>query len=241
MSNPSVITLALSAASANAIALSQTPAGAVALTLNGALVAGGVATLTGGVTSNIADKARRISIASAGADTARVFTVVGTNRYGVAQGETITGVSNGGGAIGSVLDYATVTSVSVDAATAGAITVGTNNTGSTPWVLDDFLSPYWALSIAVLLQTGAATFSVEHIYDDPNKTLPSLAPTPQQWSMSASSATPPTVWTNAVINGSTASAETQYPNQPIMAHRATITAGQGTIVLYSTQAGGFNA
>jgi len=234
VSNPSVITLSLSAAQSTGIALAQTPGAAGALTLNGALVVAGVADLTTGITSN-APKARRVVMASTLNDSARTFTITGTDRNGNAQAETLTGL-NGNSAY-TALDFATVTDISVDGACTGSITAGTNNVGSTPWVLDNFLATFWALSVAGIIQSGAVTYSVEHTYDDPNKMSPSGEPTPQQWSMSASSLVPPKVWQHQLLSGISASAEGQYPNQPIMAHRATITAGQGVLALQSVQAG----
>lgn len=106
------------AADADGVCQSQTPAagGVQNLTINGALSSGGVATFVA---------ARFITITSAGADSGRTFTVTGTDVTGVAQTETITGPATA--TVTGTKYFRTVTQVSVDANTAGAITVGMAN------------------------------------------------------------------------------------------------------------------
>lgn len=227
MSNPSVVTLQLVAAIANGIALSQTPAAAGNLTINGSLATAGVATM---------DVARRVLITSAGADSAVVFTVYGTNSSGAPISSVVTGVASGT-PVATALDFKTVTRVAVSGATAGAITVGTNTTASSDWVLDNFLQANWVLSVAVSIASGAVTYTVEHTYDDPNKGLPSLAPAPYQFAVEAGGYVPPLAWPNATLVAKAVNGEAQYANQPIMAHRLTITAGTGLAVMQSIQSG----
>lgn len=224
MSNPSVVTLQLIAGVSNGIALSQIPAAAGNLTLNGSLVTGGVATF---------DVARRVRIASNNAgDGGVIFTVTGTNAFGAPISEQITGLANTNKATNQ--DFLTVTSIANSAATAGNITAGTNGTASTPWVLDNFLAPTWMLAVAVSLPTGpgtAVTYTVEHTYDDPN-TTPNLYS-----SMEPASYQPPLAWPNPTLVNFTQNGEFQYAGWPIMAHRLTITAGTGKAVMQSIQAG----
>ena len=106
------------AADADGVCASQTPAagGAQDLTINGAEASGGVATFTA---------ARFVTITSAGADDGRTFTVTGTDVNGSAQTETITGPDTA--TVTGTLYFRTVTTVSVDDDTAGAITVGMSN------------------------------------------------------------------------------------------------------------------
>lgn len=227
MANPSVVILQLAAAVANGIALSQAVAGAGNLTLAGSLATGGVATM---------DVARRVLVATAGNDVARSFTVYGTDRNGNAQSEIVTAIPNTTSKA-TVRDYKTVTRIAVDAATAGNITVGTNATGSSEWVVDDFLRcATWALAIAASV-TGTVTYTVEHTYDDPNKGGTSLVPDPYQFSMEAASYVPPRVWANPTLTTQTTDKEAQYPDQPIFAHRVTVTSGTGQVVMQSIQAG----
>jgi len=105
------------AANTDGVCESQTPAGGGAqdLTIDGAQTSGGVATFTA---------ARLITIASAGADDGRTFTVTGTDVNGNAQTETIAGPAT---TVTGTLYFRTVTQVTVDDDTAGAITVGMAN------------------------------------------------------------------------------------------------------------------
>lgn len=226
MSNPSTLTLQLAAAVSNGIALSQTPGAAGNLTLNGSLVTSGVATM---------DVARRVLISTAGADAARTFTITGTDRYGNVQVEAITGIPTG--TTGATQrDFKTVTKIAVDAATAGAITAGTNGVGSSDWVVDDFLCRVWALSGGIQ-GAAATTYTLEVTYDDPNKTGTSLVVSPQQWSMNPASHVPPLVWPYAPINNASGNNQFDFPDHPIFAHRLTINSGTGLVVMQSIQAG----
>ena len=105
------------AADTDGVCQSQTPAagGEQALTINGALSSGGVATFVA---------ARLITIASASDDSARTFTVTGTDVNGNVQTETIAGPAT---TVTGTLYFRTVTEVLVDDDTAGAITVGMAN------------------------------------------------------------------------------------------------------------------
>jgi len=98
----------------NGIAASQTPSGADAMTLNGAL--------------GIDFRSRRgvyILIYAAANDTGRTFTVVGEDINGNRITEAITGPGTGLITLGSTKFYH-VKSVTPDAATAGAIEIGVN-------------------------------------------------------------------------------------------------------------------
>jgi hypothetical protein len=105
------------AADADGVCQSQTPAAGDEqnLTINGALSSGGVATFVA---------ARLITIASASDDSARTFTVTGTDVNGNVQTETIAGPAT---TVTGTLYFRTVTQVTVDDDTAGAITVGMAN------------------------------------------------------------------------------------------------------------------
>lgn len=103
---------------ANNIAQSQTPAGAGTLTLNGSLASGSPAVAYLG-------QNRRIYFTFAGNESARTITIAGTYQTPqglVFQGETLVG---GNATIkSSEKQYYTITSITVDAAFAGAVTVG---------------------------------------------------------------------------------------------------------------------
>lgn len=118
MMKPKRVSFTLATQAANNIATSQTPGAAGALTLNGALCSGGVLPdLSLGYI---------IGIGCAGADAGRTFTVTGTDQNGKAQTETIAGANIGTTA--STKFWRSISSITVDAATAGAIVVGTVNT-----------------------------------------------------------------------------------------------------------------
>jgi hypothetical protein len=229
MANVSTVSLQLVASVANGVALSQVPTGA--LTLNGSLVTGGVATF---------DTARRVIVSSsaATADQNLIFTITGTDRYGYAQTSTVTGVVSGTPAV-TALDYATVTGVSVNGTATGNITAGTNGTASTQWILDDPTATQWMLAVACSLPggNGSATYTVEHTYDDPARTGTTLVVQPQQYSRQPAGYTPPLVWPDANLTNKTTNGETNFANQPIMAHRLTVTNGTGLVVMQSIQAG----
>lgn len=225
MSNPSVVTLQLAAASANAIALSQTPLSASNLTLAGALATAGVATM---------DVPRRVLVTAAGNEATKTFTVYGTDRNGNAITDTVTGLNISSGY--TALDFATVTRVAVSAATAGAVTVGTNGVGSSAWVLDDPFKFHWALAVAVSL-SGTVTYTVEHTYDDPNDMGTTLTAMPEQFAVVPASYIPARAWPHVSLVAMATDGEGQYPDKPVMAHRITITAGTGRAVMQSVQAG----
>lgn len=161
--------LAPAAASANNICLSQTPGGAGALTLNGAAVTAGVATL---------DMARRVLLTCAGNNSARLFTITGT-----ADGErVISEVLAGTNTLTSctLKDYKTITSIVIDGASTGAVTVGTasaaavlpavNYAASSPWI--PITREAWEVGFDVIV-TGTINYTVEYTAD--YMTAPGLA------------------------------------------------------------------
>ena len=100
----------------DSIATSQTPAagGQQDLTLDGALVTDGIATLP---------YVGPVSITAAANESARTFTVLGTDANGRPQAEEIAGPNTTTG--DGVKNFATVTRIFVDADTAGAVSAGT--------------------------------------------------------------------------------------------------------------------
>lgn len=113
-------------ADADGIATAQAVASATTLTLNGAAVSSGVATLT---------PARNVTILSAGNDSGITFTVTGTDAYGETLVETITG-ANAGTANGKKA-FLTVVSVASSAAAAGNVSVGFGDVLGLPYRIDN--------------------------------------------------------------------------------------------------------
>lgn len=103
---------------ADGLAQSQTPGagGVQALTLNGALVSGGSFAESSG-------QGRQLLLTTGADETARTFTVTGTDADGTAITEAITGVNNT--TVESTRYFLTVTSITVDDDTTGAIFFGT--------------------------------------------------------------------------------------------------------------------
>ena len=95
------------------IVTAVTMAAAGAITLTGALVAAGVATLSGN---------RRILVYAAGNESGRTFSVVGQDAAGVAVTESITGPN--AGTVYSTNSFETITSITIDAASAGNFEIG---------------------------------------------------------------------------------------------------------------------
>lgn len=150
---------------ADGIALSQTPGGAGDLTLNGV----GAASYpylpgTGGPMGNVSsirtearmNPPRQVTITTASDETAKTFTVYGTDRAGKPISESMAGPSTATGT--TVKIFATVTRVAVSAATTGAITVGWGATSYTRWIqlgnIDDS-------QIRGILVSGSATYDIE--------------------------------------------------------------------------------
>lgn len=146
----------LATASINAVALSQTLVGAGNVTLNGALVVGGVAVL---------DQPRRIIVTSAGNDSGITFTAYGTDW----SGQPIQSKATAGGnttAVDLGVSFATVTRIAASGATAAAITVGTNTVAdSRPMFTDEFGFGPAVVQVDV---TGTVNYTIRSSQDDPN-------------------------------------------------------------------------
>lgn len=156
----------LASAAANNIATSQTPSSA--LTINGSLASGGVATL---------DTPRRVLATTAGAESGKTLTVIGTDVNGSSITDLLALPSIG--TIASVLDFKTVTSASISSAAAGAMTLGTNGVASTRWVyLDSFAPGGTAIQCTV---TGTVNYTVQQSLHDPDSPTNVVAPYLVTW------------------------------------------------------------
>ncbi len=138
------------------ISVSQSAAGAQALTITGDTATAGVATL---------DTARRVIITSAADDSLITFRVTGTNLTGNPIRESVTGAAIG---IASTLqDFLTVSEIFTSAATAGNVKVGTNGVASSPWEFINYHMGPVSLSFGVIV-SGTANYTVQYCYDNPN-------------------------------------------------------------------------
>lgn len=201
------ITKTLAAGIVNGIAQGQSAAAAGNLTLNGTLVTAGVANL---------GSQRRVIITSAGNDTGKTATVVGTGDSG-ARREVIN--LGSAAAVVSVNDFLTVGTIAVSGSIASTVTVGTNGTGSSDWIMPNFhLTPF-----DVTLDTqvsGAVTYVIEGTQDNYWDAVPS----------------PPTINVHTILASGTVAAETVL-STAVRGYRYTITAGAGTLTAQGTQAG----
>lgn len=151
----------IAALAAAGIAASQTPAagGVQNLTIDGSLASGGIATC---------DVARRIEISSAGDESARTFTLTGTDRNGATISETLTGPNT---SVISVLDYKTVTAITVDANTAGAVASSTVDQVSGDWIkVDPSRNPFNVTVACEVASDSTLNYTVQYtiVGDDEN-------------------------------------------------------------------------
>lgn len=172
------------------------------------------------------DKARRVSIVSAGNDAGITFALVGTDINGDPISETITGTN--GGTATSVLSYLTVTSVRPSAAVATTVTVGSSAVADSQWLYFDRLAGNAQVGIQVE-GSGTVNWTVSQTLNDitipqSGSNLPTVV---NVW-------TADTVkWVNHPDSALVASAvitgvQGSYDPAPVMA-RLTLNSGTGSI------------
>ena len=145
------------AASGTSVAAAQLLNASGVITLNGALVSGGVATLTvPAVLTVFSEKSATVN-----------FVVTGTAPNGASQTETLA-VTASGTVTGS-LSFATVTSVVADAATSATISLGNGVPGYTAWIPLDIYTPNQVTNISAKA-SGTVNYSVEYTNEDPFNT-----------------------------------------------------------------------
>lgn len=199
----------LAASGATKVCASQTPLAGGNLLINGTAATGGVATL---------DTQRRVLFTFAADESARTFVVYGTNQSGSAIQETVTGNAS---TTYTNLDFLTVTRISIDAASAGAITVGTNGVGSGPWQSGNTFVPSVNINLQCVV-TGTVNYTIQGTNMDVNN-LPSGV------------AYPP-VFNHEILAAQTASAQASWTDSVTM-FRWLINSGPGTLQVTYDQAG----
>lgn len=220
MANIKVFTKSLAtAASANNIALSQSPA-AAAFLINGAAATAGVAIIDAVTTTNSAI-GRRVIVTSAGDNSGINFLVTGTIASGASVTDTFVGTNTG--AAQSNLDFVTVTNVIGSAAVTGAVTVGTNGVGSSEWAVWNYMgdSPF-NLAYAVGLVSGSVNYTVQYIYDLPYDTATGQLVSP--------------LVLNSILLAQTATNDAVF-STPVVATRVLINSGTGVIKARFVQSG----
>ena len=198
---------------ADGICASQSAAGAGALTLDGALVSGGIATIA---------EAQKVTVTSAGNDSGITFTVAGKDADGVTISDTFAGGNTT--TASSTYYFKSVTGVSASAATASTVTVGplsTNGAVSKSLRLNSKAENFKVGLFADV--TGTLTYSVEYAYEQPE----------DSYSVSYSSSAD---W--RVVDGLSAQTTDQQSNlaYPVNAVRLKITSyTSGSVKLTATQ------
>jgi hypothetical protein len=208
---PTGLTVSYVAAAVGAICASPTPSGAGALTINGSLASGGVATL---------DYQRTIGITSTANLSNRTFKITGTDQQGRVISETVTGPNNG--TTNSVLNYLTVTSITISGSAAGALTVDTvtGPLGASQEIpVDLYLNPQ-SISATVEI-TGTINVTVQYTEDD----VYANAPGPFTW------------FSYNGLTTITASAASPSGPAPIRAIRVLVNSGTGSAKIIVNQAG----
>jgi hypothetical protein len=153
-----VVTKQLTAASANNIALTQTPTSGTPFTLNGSLVTGGVAIL---------DTGRRVIVTVGSEASARTVVLTGTNSQGTIVTETLAIPASTPGAVASYYDYVTLRSaVPGGGGWTAAATIGTNTTGSTAPQMPAHYQAIFNVGFQVTV-VGTASCSIEVTMDIP--------------------------------------------------------------------------
>jgi hypothetical protein len=155
---PNQITVPVLTNDLNGICVDQTTSGAEALTLNGALVSGGVAT---------AAAAQIVSIEGTGDNSLVTFTITGTDADGKTLSEDIAGPNNS--TVTSTYHYKTVTGISSGAAVTGNVEAGWMATDgmATATIPVDYIQESFSLGLAFNLTAGTMTASAQYSSDDP--------------------------------------------------------------------------
>lgn len=223
---PVYISKVLATADADGICQSQTPLAGGNLTINGALASAGVATM---------DTQRIVLFTFAADETGRTFVVYGTNDSGVSMKESVAGAA---ATAVTTQSFKTVTRISVDAATAGALTVGTNGVGATSWqIINSNVAPI-GLGIGVTV-SGTVDFTWQYTFEDPSGTFPNPAnATSGYFNPAQPNALTkfPTAWNLTALAAKSANTDSSMVT-PIYAWRLQINSGTGTAQAVVVQAG----
>lgn len=166
------------------------------------------------------DAARRVLFTFAGADAGKTLTITGTDRYGNPISENVSGAS--AGTSSTVQDFKTVTSVSISAAAAGAIIVGTSSVAASDWVrFDDWTQNMLSIQANV---SGTVNYTVQSTLDDPNSPTDPVSVPAITWFTS----------NDTNLSGQTVARQSNTQIMPTYA-RVLLNSGSGTVTATFTQ------
>lgn len=204
-SNTSLVVTTKKFMSVTAITASAAAAGNVSAGVNGTVTL---------------DTPRRVLLTSSGNDSAKTYTVVGTDWNGNQISESIAGAN--ATTTYTLYDFSTVTQVRISAASAGTIKVGTNGIASSrPIELDRYANAPTSLQIGV---TGTVNYSVSQTLDD---IASGVAYTAATW----------VAHPDTSVVSATATAQANYAYVPMFT-RITLNSGTGSVKFSVAQASG---
>ena len=148
------ITCAPTAVDADGVCASQSPA-AGSILINGALATGGVVTF---------GAAQLVRLTSGGNDSGITFTFNGTDADGRTQTQTVAGTNASN--TDTTLFFKTVTSITASAAIATTIIVGNLIGSVSPTIRPSHRKNNFVIGGGVVLNSGTATYEVQHSYDE---------------------------------------------------------------------------
>lgn len=207
------VSVNLQAAAAANVCAAQTPIAAGNLTLNGALVSGGVATMDSG------GYARQALFTCTGDHTGVVYTISGTVvPNGPIVTEAVTGVN--GSTATSVNHWFTMTNIANSAGAPGAVTVGTNGVGSGKPIIVDRYNDQSSITLGFDV-TGTVNYTLQFTANNVYNTA----------------STPVPLWFD---DGTVASKSADFGHNAAYipgAFRVKINSGEGTVATTVAQAG----
>lgn len=201
-------TVVSNAADTDSVAASQTPAGASNLTLTASTVTFG------------SDAAQKVTVTSSSNISNRSFTITGTNVYGLALVEAITGPNNN--TVTTTGLFKSVTQVAISGAAAGAVLVGNSADAEGMMYASDANSNPFQVGLGCVIGSGTPTFTVKHTFD-------AVLATGFDYNSS--------YWfDHSVIDDKTTNQDGNY-NFPVTAIKLTLSAA-GSVTMTVVQAGG---
>lgn len=201
-------TVTSNAADVDSVAASQTPGGAGNLTLTASTVTFG------------SSAAQKVTATSASNISNRTLTITGTNVYGGALVEAITGPN--ANTVTTTGYFKSITQVAISGAAAGALSVGNAaDTEGTMYVGDSDSNPF-QVGLGCVIASGTPTFTVQHTFDN-------VIATGFNYNTS-------TWFNHSVIAAKTTNQDGNY-NFPVQAIKLILTAA-GSVTMTLLQAGG---